>query len=256
MDRSIVVILPGTLDTSRNIVRYLRDLDIEIKMIPILRVKINRDEIKAAQKIFSSGFTPDVSIFTSKTAVKIVKKLIPVAWRCAKKYSIAIGPGTASLIRKLGGLEVKHPQEHSSEGLMKYLINFPESIRLAAYCSSEVNMSLENFLKEYFKDVCLWKLYTLSEETASVKEIVDLVGTSAGRTYLIVITSLKILKIISREVDLLTKYGNVFFSAISKRLAREASRLGLKINHLSSTNNIIEYYNELRQYIENLLRHS
>ena len=253
MDRNIVVVLPGTHDSSRNIARYLRDLDIDVKIIPVICIEVNQNEVESAYRAFYSGFTPDVSIFTSKTAVKIVKKLIPEAWRYAKRYSIAIGPGTASLIRRLGGSRVKYPQEHSSEGLIKYLINLPDSIRIAAYCSSEVNILLENFLKEYFKELYLWKLYTLSEKATSINEMVDLFKTSIGGIFLIVITSSKILRIISREAESITKHGNVFFSVISKRLAEEASRLGLKIDHSSSTNNIIGYYDELRKYINHLL---
>lgn len=256
MGRSIVIILPGTPGTSRNIARHLRDLDVEVKIIPVVDVKIHHEEVKSACKVFSSGFTPDISIFTSKTAVKIVKRLIPEAWRYAEKYSIAIGPGTASLIRKLGGMKVEYPREHSSEGLVKYLINLPNLIKPAVYCSSEVNTLLEQFLRKHFNEFCLWKLYSLFEKAVSMKKIIELVRTRFEKTYVIVITSLKILKIISREAELLARHENLFFSLISKRLVEEASRLGLRIDHSSSTNNITEYYVELKKYIKDLLQNS
>jgi len=253
MDRRVVVVLPGTRDTSKNIIKYLRDLDVEFKIIPVINVKINYDEVESARRIFSLGFTPEVSVFTSKTAVKIVKKLLPEAWKHAKKHSLAIGPGTASLLRKLGILKVEYPEKHSSEGLIKYLVDLPYSTNLVVYCSSEVSFQFEKFIKDYFKQSYLWKLYSLSEKNTSVKKIVEFIRRDQYKRYIIVVTSLKILKIISRENELFTKHKNVFLSVISKRLISEALHLGLKVDHCPSINNIREYYIELRKYISDLV---
>ncbi len=253
MDRRPVVILPGTRDTSRNIIKYLRDLDIEFKIIPIINVMIDYDEVESVRKAFSSGFTPYISLFTSKTAVKIVKKFIPEAWKNAEKYSLAIGPGTASLLRRLGVVKIEYPREHSSEGLIKYLVDLPYLTALAVYCSSQVNSQLERFVKEYFKHSYLWKLYTLSDKNKSMKKIVEFIRRDQDKMYIIVVTSLKILKVLSRENELFTKYRNVFLSVISKRLRDEAVNLGLKVDHYPSTNNITEYYIELRKYVSELI---
>lgn len=253
MDRRIVVVLPGTRDTSKNITKYLRDLDVEFKIIPIIDVKIDYDEIESARRVFLSGFTPEISVFTSKTAVKTVKKLLPEAWKHAEKHSLAIGPGTASLLKKLGIVKVEYPEEHSSEGLVKYLVDLPYSTTLVVYCSSEVNFRFERFIRDYFKQSYLWKLYSLSEKNTSMKKIVEFIGRDHYKTYIIVVTSLKILQIISRENELFTKYRNVFLSVISKRLINEALHLGLKVDHYSSINNIREYYIELRKYISDLI---
>lgn len=254
MDRKIIVILPGTRDTSRNIARYLRGLDVEIKIMPVIDVKVNYDEVEQARRVFSSGFKPDISIFTSKTAVKIVKKLIPDAWKYAEKYSIAIGPGTANLLRRLGGKRIEYPEEHSSKGLIKHLADVPESITLAGYCSTDVNHLLEEFIVDYFKESYLWKLYSLSEKTVYVEKLIELVRKQIEKTFVIVVTSLKVLTVISGKSELLTKHGNVFFSVISRRLVEEASRLRLNVDHFSSTDNVREYYLELKRYIYDLMK--
>jgi len=253
MDRRIVVILPGTRDTSKHIVKYLRDLDVEFKIIPVINVKINYDEIESARRVFSLGFNPEINVFTSKTAVKVVRKFLPEAWRHAEKHSLAIGPGTASLLRKLGIMKVEYPEEHSSKGLVKYLVDLPCSTTLAVYCSSEVDFRFERFIKDYFEQSYLWKLYSLSEKNTSMKKIIEFIIRNQHRIYIIVITSLKILQIFSRENELFTKYRNVFLSVISKRLMNEALHLGLKVDHYSSINNIREYYIQLRKYISDLI---
>ncbi|MDW8044982.1 MAG: uroporphyrinogen-III synthase, partial [Nitrososphaerota archaeon] len=86
-------------------------------------------------------FKPDLSIFTSKTAVKVVFDLISEAWECARSYSIAIGFGTASLLKSLGVRSVDLPSKHNSEGLIQLLKGLSYKSIVVLYCSKNVNNS-------------------------------------------------------------------------------------------------------------------
>jgi len=251
MGRRIVVVLPGTRDTSRNIIKYLRGLDVEFKVIPIIDVKIDHGEVEEAQKAFSSGFTPDVSVFTSKTAVKVVKKLIPEAWKHAEKHSLAIGPGTASLLRKLGAENVEVPKKHSSEGLIEFLSNISKNSYLALYCSKYVTLHLEEFIKEHFDSSHIFKLYTILKKGENLEKLIEHVRLCSGRLFIIVVTSLKVLKILSEEKILSAQ--NIVYSVMSRRLLSEALKLNLPIYHGFSASDVNLYYENLRSLIKKLL---
>lgn len=253
MGGSITVILPGTRGTSRNIAKYLGGLNVDVKMIPVIDIEIDYDEVESARKIVSSGLRPEISIFTSKTAVKIVRSLIPEAWRYAEKYSLAIGLGTYSLLRRLGAYKVELPEEQSSTGLIEFLSKMPRRCSLALYCSKHVNARLEGFIKENFDIFCINKLYTITENRGNVEKLIELVKASSEKTYLIVVTCLNILKIFSKEEELLSS-RNIIYSVMSGRLLEEASRLKLPVHHSFSGTNVKLYYEDLSSYVGDLLR--
>jgi len=251
MDRRLVVVLPGTRDTSRNIVKHLKDLDIEFMMIPVIDVEIDHAEVESARRAFSSGFTPDISVFTSKTAVKVVKKFIPEAWKHAEKRLLAIGPGTASLLKRLGAENVEVPEKHSSEGLINFLSNIMKNSSLALYCSKYVNLHLEEFIKENFDSFRIFKLYTIIEKEENLEKLIKHVKSCSGKFYIIIVTSLKILKILSEEK--LLSAQNIVYSVMSRRLLSEALKLNLPICHEFSASDLNLYYENLRSFIKKLL---
>lgn len=252
MAREVVVILPGTLDTSRNIARYLRDLDVEIRIIPLIKIKIDWDEIESARKVYSLGFAPDVSIFTSKTAVKIVKKLIPEAWRQAVEYSIAIGPGTASLLKKLGVKIIEYPTEHSSKGLVELLSKISKSSSLALYCSKHVSLRLKEFIEQNFEPSIIFRLYTILEAGKNIEQLVNLIESYPMKTFVITITCYSILRILAKT-EKFSSSQNVVYSVLGSRLLKEASRLKFHIHHGFPVNSVEMYYDNLRNYIRELL---
>ncbi|MCS7126596.1 MAG: uroporphyrinogen-III synthase [Aigarchaeota archaeon] len=253
MTRDLVVILPGTVSTSRNIVKSLADLEVSIKIIPILKVKIDREVVKTANRVLSQITGIEYSVFTSKTAVEIVHDLIPIAWRYARIRSVAIGPGTASLLNSLGAESIDIPIKHSSEGLIEFLKRVPSSASVALYCSSFVDQSLEDFINHVFLQKYIFKLYNISGSRKSIDQIVELVESNPSKTFLIILTSLQILRILSED-GRLRSLSNVFFSTISKRISDEAVRLKFPISHSSQIDRIDEYYVELKKYITNLLK--
>jgi len=252
MDRRVVIVLPGTRDTSKNIIKYLRDLDVEFKIIPVINVKINYDEVESARRAFSSGFTPEISVFTSKTAVKIVKKLLPEAWKHAEKHSLAIGPGTASLLEISGAENVEVPEMHSSEGLIKLLSKMSKNCSLALYSSKHVSQRLEEFIMESFYSFRILKLYTIVENRENVEKLIEHVRSYPENVYIIVVTCLKILEILSREKELLSA-ENIVYSIISKRLLSEALKIKLPVHYNFSINTVNQYYETLRSFIRRLL---
>ncbi|MEM3620931.1 MAG: hypothetical protein QXO45_07355, partial [Nitrososphaerota archaeon] len=74
MARKITVILPTTVETSRNIARHLKGLDIEVIIMPIIKAEIDWGEVERARNFFSSNIEVDMTVFTSKTAVEIVRE--------------------------------------------------------------------------------------------------------------------------------------------------------------------------------------
>ena len=251
MDRRLVVVLPGTRDTSRNIVKHLRDLDIEFMIIPVIDVEIDHAEVESARRAFSSGFTPDISVFTSKTAVKIVRKIIPDAWKYAEMRSLAIGPGTASLLKRLGAENVEAPEKHSSEGLIEFLLKIQKNSSLSLYCSKHVNLQLEEFIKESFRSFHIFKLYTIRENRENLKKLIEHVDSFPGKLFIIVLTSLKVLKVLS-DGKLLSAQ-NIVYSVMSRRLLSEALKLNLPIYHGFSASDVNLYYENLRSLIKKLL---
>ena len=237
MGKEVVVILPGTEDTSRNIARYLRDLDVEIRIIPLIKIRIDWGEVESARKVFSLGFAPSMSIFTSKTAVKIVKKLIPEAWRYAVEYSLAIGPGTASLLKKLGVENMKYPAEHSSKGLLELLSKMPNESSLALYCSKHVNLHLKEFIERNFESSIICRLYTILEAGKNIEQLVNLIESYPNKTFVIIITCYSILRILAKT-EKFSSIRNVVYSVLGSRLLEEASRLKFHIHHGSPVNSL------------------
>ncbi|MEN2974848.1 MAG: uroporphyrinogen-III synthase [Candidatus Caldarchaeales archaeon] len=252
MVREIVVILPGTRKTSRNIKANIEDLSVDIKMIPIIDVKVDYGAVGEAYEKFSSESSIDLSIFTSKTAVRIVRELIPRAWRWAKVRSVAIGPGTASLLNSLGVENVDVPSEHSSNGLIEFLKGVPNNTSITLYCSMHVNPSLEEFVRSFFNHNYIFKLYSINKLIDRVDNIVKLVKSKPSKRFLVILTSLQILRILLED-GRLQHLKNVSFSAISRRIADEAERLGFPISHNPQKCRIDEYYADLRNYLKNLL---
>ncbi|MCS7117135.1 MAG: hypothetical protein RMJ31_04340 [Nitrososphaerota archaeon] len=72
-----------------------------------------------------------------------------------------------------------------------------------------------------------------------------------SQTYLLILTSIKIVQTLSKALDHV-QLNNVIFSALSKRIASEAERLGFRISHLSDTGRIDDYYESLRGFIKSL----
>lgn len=254
MVERIVVVFPGTPETSRNIAGYLRDLDIEIKIIPVIRVEVDWEEVERARKLFSSKIEIDLSIFTSKTAVRIVKSYIPEAWKHVEKRALAIGPGTASLLKSLEVNNVEISEKHSSIGLIEMISGKPHNTRVSLYCSKNVNKILEEFIAKNFIESQVFKLYNTIEQKKNIQKLVDLVESDSSSTFLIVVSSLQVLSILSKEEKLqLTQ--NIIYSAISRRIYEEAGKLNFKISHIPQTEKISEYYIILRKYIETLIKH-
>ncbi len=252
MGREVVVILPGTVDTSMNIARYLSDLDIEIRIIPLIKIKIDWDEVESARKVFSLGFAPNVSVFTSKTAVKIVEKLIPEAWQYAVKHSLAIGPGTASLLKKLGVENTEHPTEHSSKGLVELLSRMSGESSLALYCSKHVSLRLKEFIEQNFESSIIFRLYTILGASKNIEQLINLIESYPMKTFVIIITCYSILRILAKTGKF-SSPQNVVYSVLSSRLLEEASRLKFHIHHGFPVNSIETYYDNLRNYIRELL---
>ncbi|MCX8191645.1 MAG: uroporphyrinogen-III synthase, partial [Nitrososphaerales archaeon] len=222
-----------------------------IKVIPIVRVCIDHNEIMLARKIFQSKFKPDLSIFTSKTAVKVVFDLISEAWECARSYSIAIGFGTASLLKSLGVRSVDLPNTHNSEGLIQLLKGLSYKSIVVLYCSKNVNPILEGFIKDKFENSHIFKLYSVEESMEGLERMIKLFKSDNSQTYLLILTSIKIVQTLSKALDHV-QLNNVIFSALSKRIANEAERLGFHIPHLSDTGRIDDYYESLRGFIKSL----
>ncbi|MEM3819516.1 MAG: uroporphyrinogen-III synthase [Nitrososphaerota archaeon] len=253
MARKITVILPTTVETSRNIARHLKGLDIEVIIMPIIKAEIDWGEVERARNFFSSNIEVDMTVFTSKTAVEIVKEHIIEAWKHVEKYALAIGPGTASLLKSLGVRKVETPVEHSSKGLINILSKTIGISQLVLYCSKDVNALLEEFIKEKFPESIIFKLYSISELSENVKKIVGLVRSDNSKNFIIILSSMRILRSLLSERELL-EARNVFFSVFSKRLLEEAERRGVHIHHCPEANDLKNYYLDLREYINKLLR--
>ncbi|MEM0079146.1 MAG: uroporphyrinogen-III synthase [Nitrososphaerota archaeon] len=255
MARKITVILPTTLETSRNIARYLRGLDIEVRVMPVVKVEVDWGEVERARKLFSLNIEVDLTIFTSKTAVRIVREHLPEAWKHVEKHALAIGPGTASLLESLGVKRVEIPTEHSSKGLISVLSRTINIGRLILYCSKDVNMLLEEFIKEKFRESIIFKLYSIGELSENVKKIAGLVGSDNSKIFIIIISSMRVLRSLLSKRELLDA-KNVIYSVFSKRLLEEAERRGVCIHHYPETHDLKNYYLDLRRYINRLLRDS
>lgn len=248
MHEKLIVILIGMVGTSESIIKKLKDLDVRIKLIPVIDVDVDYNEVALIRRLFSSKFKPNLSVFTSKTAVKIVFNLIPEAWECAKSHAIAIGSGTASLLKTLNVQLVDLPTKHNSEGLIQLLKIFSRNNTIALYCSKEVNPILEEFIKKNFKNSYIFKLYGINESKNGVKYVSELIKSDPSKMYLIILTSFKIVQILPKIFHNLPLH-NVIFSALSERIANEAKKLGFHISHLSNSDKIDDYYKSLREYV-------
>lgn len=253
MIMKLTVILPGTADTSRNILERISRAGVDVRVFPLIGIKIDEAAVRSASEASSSpDFRAELSVFTSKTAVKIVHRLLPRAWEQARSSSVAIGPGTAHLLRRLGSGAVHVPAVHSSAGLIELLKNLESDLPVVLYCSKDVNVSLKKFFEEHFERGLVFELYTVSALRERVEKLVDMVRSNPSEVFLIVLPSSTVLKIISED-GRLKSLSNVVFSALSERIADEAVRAGIPVSHYPKTVRIDEYYSHLLEFIRGLV---
>jgi hypothetical protein len=85
-----------------------------------------------------------------------------------------------------------------------------------------------------------------------VEKLIEYVRSYPENVYIIVVTCLKILEILSREKELLSA-ENMVYSIISKRLLSEALKIKLPVYYNFSINTVNQYYESLRSFIRRLL---
>jgi len=105
---------------------------------------------------------------------------------------------------------------------------------------------------ESFYSFRILKLYTIVEKRENVEKLIEHVRSYPRNVFIIVVTCLKVLKILSREEELLSA-ENMVYSVISKRLLSEALKLKLPVHHNFSINDLNQYYENLRSFIRELL---
>lgn len=250
MKKDVKTLLIGLPETSERIAEQLARFGIKPEIIPVVKVKMNWKEVRRLRTLFESGFRPEVTIFTSKTAATIISTHIPEILRDAT-YLLAIGPGTASQLEKFGRQRVGTPSRHSSQGLIDRLLGMPGETSLALYCSSDVNPVLERFIKERFENGSIFKLYSIETSHDGIRRLRTLISSHPSQQFVIVLTSQSCAKALLNLRAILGRDG-IMFSAISERVAREAGRLGLKIFHTFKGRDIRRYSVSLAKYISSI----
>jgi len=115
------VVLARSADAVPDLPRVLREAGIEVVEIPVYRVE---EDIHRAYVAASFTTTVDYIVYTSPSIAKTMAKaykalhINPIE---LKAKHVAIGPTTASAIRKLLGVEPLQPQEYTLDGIAKLI---------------------------------------------------------------------------------------------------------------------------------------
>jgi uroporphyrinogen-III synthase len=202
------LIVLGTEETAQRLRKMLNCIDVEVfELIDTAFVPEAIESVRSCLK----KMKPDISVFTSKSAVKYIWELVPEAAEVAGKCSLAIGPGTAESLFKRGVKNVLIPKRNSSKGIVDFLNSFNGSAFI--YSSDRVDHSIEELCGERF---LLFKVYRLIPKVDRARDLLSVVSDGD----FILLTSASVLEaLLTIKDDLLRR--NVRIAAISRRIAEK-----------------------------------
>lgn len=203
------LIVLGTADTAQRIKKMLNCIDVEVlELIDTAAIPEAIDKVRSCLR----KVKPDISVFTSKSAVKYIWELVPDAAEAAKRLSLAIGPGTAESLLRRGASNVIIPEKNSSEGIVDFLNSFDGNAFI--YSSDRVNSRIEKLCNERF---FLFKIYRIIPKVDRAGNLLRILSDGD----FILLTSASILEaLLTIKDDLLKR--NVKIVAISRRIAEKA----------------------------------
>ncbi|MGC8933056.1 MAG: uroporphyrinogen-III synthase [Candidatus Methanodesulfokora sp.] len=211
------LIVLGTAETAQRLKRMLKCLDVEaLELIDTSVIPEAIDKVRSCLK----KVKPDISVFTSKSAVKYIWELVPDAAEAAKKFSLAIGPGTAESLLKRGAKNVLIPRKNSSRGIVDFLNSFNGNAFI--YSSDRVDSSIEELCGER---LLLFKIYRIIPRVERAGDLLRILSDGD----FILLTSTSVLEALLMIKDDLLK-RNAKIVAISRRIAEKTANMIGKVD--------------------------
>jgi uroporphyrinogen-III synthase len=246
--KNYVIVPLSTRDTIASIKRQLRDKNIiSFSLLGYRMDKFMLDNV--FKKINSTNKFR--SIFTSKTAVKIVWKYVKDKKNLASKIfqnSIAIGPQTAlKILRLTQNLQcsyVELPKRHNSKGIAEIL---KENENYILWCSKGVDKSLAKIIAA--RNGVVASIYEVRVKSENLKLLHN--ALISYPTRYIIFTSLS-----SKDVWLHYKKrfrhvnGDLYAIAISKRVANQIGSFNFKYIYTYDSTNISNFYDFIKEVVE------
>ncbi len=163
----LLVVFTGTEETNRRFLKLLKHFSgLSVPLIRIAPISSEIEEFKRCVRVHK----PDLLVFTSKTAVNLVKKLADLITESAL---MAIGPGTADSLRRIGARSVLMPVEHTSAGLLRILSGLDRDLSVQLVSSAKVNEDLANIVEEFREGRC-FRLYDIEPDEEGIRRLQDL----------------------------------------------------------------------------------
>ncbi|MEM3832317.1 MAG: uroporphyrinogen-III synthase [Thermoprotei archaeon] len=247
----IRIFLLGTPETSQNIEKELKKIEnpnIQLIKLPIIKTTKLKQEIQRTKQILQT-FTPQYNIYTSKTAVKTALKELEQYKHKIIKNSIGIGTATANMLKKYHVKNVKTPEQHNTQGIIKLLQQLKPTQPTATYSSDQINPKLEEWIRTNIANSQIFKLYTIKPYKQNIKKLKKFLE-QRGHTNILVFTSISIINSIKNIIE---NSENITTISISQRIAQYAQQQGIKINYTITQTNTQQIKKQIKKIINEIV---
>ncbi len=163
----LTVVFTGTEETNRKFLKMLKHF--KGLSIPLIRIVPVCSEIKGLEQCLRIRRT-DLLVFTSKTAVNLIRELADLV---TENVLMAIGPGTADSLRRIGAKSVLIPMEHTSTGILRILSGLDRDLCVQLVSSTRIDKGLAKVVKEFKGGRC-FRLYDIEPDEGGIRRLREL----------------------------------------------------------------------------------